>query len=119
MRLVKALPLRELARQLSKSSAQNQFAGTPEQLADHIIAWQDAGAVDGFTTWMPAGCLVTTVAPSGLVTELTMRGGMRTPLFAIVWYIPAICSTVIDTPCPNGTFANVEADQSDEPGTGT
>ena len=26
-----------------------QFAGTPEQLADHIVAWQDAGAIDGFT----------------------------------------------------------------------
>src|ERR1700748_111233 len=76
-------------------------------------------AVDGFTTWTPAGCLVTTVAPSGLVTELTMRGEMRTPLFAIVWYMPAICRTVIETPCPNDTFANVEADQSDEPGTGT
>jgi len=25
------------------------FTGTPEQLAAHVIAWQDAGAVDGFT----------------------------------------------------------------------
>ena len=36
-------------RRLSEGSTQNQFAGTPEQLADHVIAWQDAGAVDGFT----------------------------------------------------------------------
>ena len=42
-------PLRELARRLSEGATQNQFAGTPEQLADHVIAWQDAGAVDGFT----------------------------------------------------------------------
>ena len=25
------------------------FVGTPEQLAAHAIAWQDAGACDGFT----------------------------------------------------------------------
>ena len=25
------------------------FIGTPEQLADYVIEWQDAGAVDGFT----------------------------------------------------------------------
>lgn len=43
------LPLRELARRLSEGPAQNQFAGTPEQLADRVIAWQDAGAADGFT----------------------------------------------------------------------
>jgi len=43
------LPLRDLARKLSDGWSQNQFAGTPEQLADHVIAWQEAGAVDGFT----------------------------------------------------------------------
>lgn len=42
------LPLRELARLLAKPGPP-QFVGTPEQLADHIIAWQDAGAADGFT----------------------------------------------------------------------
>jgi FMN-dependent oxidoreductase (nitrilotriacetate monooxygenase family) len=45
-----ALPLRELARQLGgASAARSQFVGTPEQLAEHITAWQDAGAADGFT----------------------------------------------------------------------
>jgi alkanesulfonate monooxygenase SsuD/methylene tetrahydromethanopterin reductase-like flavin-dependent oxidoreductase (luciferase family) len=43
------LPLRELAGHLGWGSNQTQFVGTPEQLADHIIAAQDAGAVDGFT----------------------------------------------------------------------
>jgi len=43
------LSLRELAGQLGWGSTQTQFVGTPEQLADHIIASQDAGAVDGFT----------------------------------------------------------------------
>ncbi len=43
------LPLRELAQHLTQGASQIQFIGTPEQLADHIVAWQDAGAVDGFT----------------------------------------------------------------------
>jgi alkanesulfonate monooxygenase SsuD/methylene tetrahydromethanopterin reductase-like flavin-dependent oxidoreductase (luciferase family) len=43
------LSLRELAGQLGWGSSQTQFVGTPEQLAGHIIACQDAGAVDGFT----------------------------------------------------------------------
>ena len=43
------LPLRELAQQLPQGASQVQFAGTPEQLADHIVTWQEAGAVDGFT----------------------------------------------------------------------
>jgi FMN-dependent oxidoreductase (nitrilotriacetate monooxygenase family) len=42
------LPLRELAGLLPKPGPP-QFTGTPEQLADHVIAWQDAGAADGFT----------------------------------------------------------------------
>jgi FMN-dependent oxidoreductase (nitrilotriacetate monooxygenase family) len=42
------LPLRELARLLPATGPPG-FVGTPEQLADHIIAWQDAGAADGFT----------------------------------------------------------------------
>jgi N-acetyl-S-(2-succino)cysteine monooxygenase len=43
------LPLRELAGQLGWGSSQTQFVGTPEQLADHVIASHDAEAVDGFT----------------------------------------------------------------------
>jgi N-acetyl-S-(2-succino)cysteine monooxygenase len=42
------LPLRQLAGLLPKAGPP-RFAGTPKQLADHIIAWQDAGAADGFT----------------------------------------------------------------------
>ncbi|QUQ63937.1 NtaA/DmoA family FMN-dependent monooxygenase [Kutzneria sp. CA-103260] len=42
-------PLREIARQITGGAGQMHFVGTPEQLADHVIAWQDAGAVDGFT----------------------------------------------------------------------
>jgi len=41
--------LRQVAQGLSGGAGQTHFVGTPEQLADHVIAWQDAGAVDGFT----------------------------------------------------------------------
>jgi FMN-dependent oxidoreductase (nitrilotriacetate monooxygenase family) len=41
--------LREVALHITGGAGQLHFAGTPEQLADHVIAWQDAGAVDGFT----------------------------------------------------------------------
>ncbi len=41
--------LREVATQVTGGAGQSHFVGTPEQLADHVIAWQDAGAVDGFT----------------------------------------------------------------------
>ncbi|SFJ45923.1 NtaA/DmoA family FMN-dependent monooxygenase [Amycolatopsis sacchari] len=41
--------LRELAGELKSGAGQYHFVGTPEQLADHVLEWQDAGAVDGFT----------------------------------------------------------------------
>ena len=41
--------LREIAQQVSGGAGQSHFIGTPEQLADYVIEWQDAGAVDGFT----------------------------------------------------------------------
>ena len=42
-------PLREIAQQVTGGAGQMHFVGTPEQLAAHVTAWQDAGAVDGFT----------------------------------------------------------------------
>ena len=41
--------LRELGQLVSGGAGQMHFTGTPEELAAHLIAWQDAGAVDGFT----------------------------------------------------------------------
>ncbi|MHA3703256.1 NtaA/DmoA family FMN-dependent monooxygenase [Jatrophihabitans sp. YIM 134969] len=41
--------LREVAADVSGGAGQLHFVGTPEQLADQIVAWQDAGAADGFT----------------------------------------------------------------------
>jgi N-acetyl-S-(2-succino)cysteine monooxygenase len=42
-------PLREIAQRMTGGAGQTHFIGTPEQLAAHVIAWQDAGAIDGFT----------------------------------------------------------------------
>jgi FMN-dependent oxidoreductase (nitrilotriacetate monooxygenase family) len=41
--------LREIAQQLTSGAGATHFIGTPEQLAAHVIDWQDAGAADGFT----------------------------------------------------------------------
>jgi N-acetyl-S-(2-succino)cysteine monooxygenase len=41
--------LREVAQEVAGGAGQTHFVGTPEQLADRVIDWQDAGAVDGFT----------------------------------------------------------------------
>lgn len=41
--------LLEITRTTTGGAGQMHFVGTPEQLADHVIRWQDAGAVDGFT----------------------------------------------------------------------
>lgn len=42
-------PLREIAGAITGGAGQVHFVGTPEQLADHVLTWQDSGAVDGFT----------------------------------------------------------------------
>ncbi len=42
-------PLREIAAAITGGAGQVHFVGTPEQLADHVLTWQDTGAVDGFT----------------------------------------------------------------------
>lgn len=41
--------LREVAQEITGGAGQMHFVGTPEQLAKHVIEWQDAGAIDGFT----------------------------------------------------------------------
>jgi FMN-dependent oxidoreductase (nitrilotriacetate monooxygenase family) len=42
-------PLREVAQRVRGGAGHTHFVGTPEQLAEHVLTWQDAGAVDGFT----------------------------------------------------------------------
>jgi FMN-dependent oxidoreductase (nitrilotriacetate monooxygenase family) len=55
------VPLRELALETGGTPAQSWWAGTPQQLADHIEEWFRAGAVDGFT-------LMASTLPYGLTT---------------------------------------------------
>ncbi|MGR3875608.1 NtaA/DmoA family FMN-dependent monooxygenase [Streptomyces graminifolii] len=42
-------PLTQLAGHITGGAGQLHFVGTPEQLADFVIDWQDSGAADGFT----------------------------------------------------------------------
>ena len=72
------LPLRELAQQLTQGASQIQFVGTPEQLADHIVAWQDAGAVDGFTIMGSTLPYELTTFVDHVVPILQARGRYRT-----------------------------------------
>jgi len=51
----RTLPLREVAQQATGGAGGLHFIGTPEQLAAHVIAWQDARScgrihVDGIDT---------------------------------------------------------------------
>src|SRR3712207_4279880 len=74
-------------------------------------------AVWSLTTRTPSGRGSTCRLPSRSTVDLTIRGETRTPLLAIAWYIPAICSTVIDRPCPIGRLPNVEPDHDLRSGT--
>jgi N-acetyl-S-(2-succino)cysteine monooxygenase len=53
------LTLRQLLRLMAGAQGHRVFAGTPEQLADHIVEWVDNGAADGFNIMPP-------YLPSGL-----------------------------------------------------
>jgi FMN-dependent oxidoreductase (nitrilotriacetate monooxygenase family) len=71
-------PLREVAQQLTAGAGQSHFVGTPEQLADHVIAWQDAGAVDGFTIMGSTLPYELTTFADQVVPILQRRGRFRT-----------------------------------------
>ena len=47
------LTIRELLGQLGGGRGHRSIAGTPEQIADDLIAWVDAGAADGFNVMPP------------------------------------------------------------------
>ena len=70
--------LREIAQHLSGGAGQSHFAGTPEQLADHVIAWQDAGAADGFTVMGSTLPYELTAFVDHVVPILQRRGRYRT-----------------------------------------
>jgi N-acetyl-S-(2-succino)cysteine monooxygenase len=70
--------LREIAGQMTGGAGQTHFIGTPEQLADHVIAWQDAGAVDGFTIMGSTLPYELTAFVDHVVPILQHRGRFRT-----------------------------------------
>lgn len=70
--------LREIAQQVSGGAGQTHFVGTPEQLAERIIAWQDAGAVDGFTIMGSTLPYELTAFVDHTVPILQRRGRFRT-----------------------------------------
>jgi FMN-dependent oxidoreductase (nitrilotriacetate monooxygenase family) len=70
--------LREIAQQVSGGAGQSHFIGTPEQLADYIIGWQDAGAVDGFTLMGSTLPYELTAFVDHVVPILQRRGRYRT-----------------------------------------
>src|SRR6266545_854303 len=74
-------------------------------------------AVSLLTTRTPSGRGSSTRDPSGLTFARRIRGGTRTPSLASAWYMPAICSTVIDNPCPIGRLPNVLPDHCPRGGT--
>ncbi|WP_068176355.1 NtaA/DmoA family FMN-dependent monooxygenase [Mycobacterium sp. UM_CSW] len=71
--------LREIAKQVTGGLAgQTHFIGTPEQLANHVTAWQDAGAVDGFTIMGSTLPHELTTFVDHVVPILQRRGRFRT-----------------------------------------
>ncbi len=70
--------LREVAQQVSSGAGATHFVGTPGQLADHVIAWQDAGAVDGFTIMGSTLPHELTTFVDHVVPILQHRGRFRT-----------------------------------------
>ena len=70
--------LRELGQQIAGGASQMHFVGTPDGLADHIIAWQDAGAVDGFTIMGSTLPYELTAFVDHVIPILQRRGRFRT-----------------------------------------
>jgi FMN-dependent oxidoreductase (nitrilotriacetate monooxygenase family) len=70
--------LRDIAQQVAGGAGQSHFIGTPEQLADYIIGWQDAGAVDGFTLMGSTLPYELTAFVDQVVPLLQRRGRYRT-----------------------------------------
>lgn len=73
------IPLGEFARQFALTPrGHNVFRGTPEQLADHMIHWVEAGACEGFTlqpAYMPTEL---EIFVQEVVPILQKRGHLRT-----------------------------------------
>ena len=71
-------PLREIAQKVTGGAGQVHFVGTPEQLAEHVLTWQDAGAVDGFTVMGSTLPYELTAFVDHVVPILQAKGRYRT-----------------------------------------
>ena len=69
------LTLSEIARRYNRSKA--TFCGTPAQVADHMEAWIEAGACDGFMISLPALPSTCRDFVDRVVPELQRRGVFR------------------------------------------
>ena len=70
--------LREIGQHVTGGASQTHFIGTPEQLADHICTWQDAGGADGFTIMGSTLPYELTTFVDHVVPLLQQRGRYRT-----------------------------------------
>ncbi|WP_326837779.1 LLM class flavin-dependent oxidoreductase [Amycolatopsis rhabdoformis] len=91
-----SLSLRELASSMRSGAGQYHFVGTPEQLADHILTWQDAGAVDGFTIMGSTLPYELTAFVDHVVPLLQAKGRFRTE------YTGSTLREHLDLPRPAG-----------------
>jgi alkanesulfonate monooxygenase SsuD/methylene tetrahydromethanopterin reductase-like flavin-dependent oxidoreductase (luciferase family) len=73
-----AASLREITTDITGGAGQMHFVGTPEQLADHVIEWQDAGATDGFTIMGSTLPYELTTFVDHVVPILQKKGRFRT-----------------------------------------
>ena len=72
------LTLRQLLGKLAGARGHFVMAGTPEQVADHMIDWVDGGAADGFNVMPPLLPVMFEVFAAEVVPILVKRGRFRT-----------------------------------------
>jgi len=69
--------LRTVLQAVAGGFGHGRFVGTPEQAADHLIAWADAGAADGYVVFPSGGWRTIELLTEQLVPILRERGRFR------------------------------------------
>jgi FMN-dependent oxidoreductase (nitrilotriacetate monooxygenase family) len=72
------LTIRECGRLVAASRSHGSIVGTPEQIVDHIVAWFEAGAADGFNIMPPYFPSELDVFVDEVIPILQRRGLFRT-----------------------------------------
>jgi FMN-dependent oxidoreductase (nitrilotriacetate monooxygenase family) len=72
------LTIAECGKLVAASRSHGSIVGTPEQIADHIVAWFDAGAVDGFNIMPPYFQSELDLFVDEVIPILQRRGRFRT-----------------------------------------